>query len=929
MERRIHEQRLPAVLAYARANRSTTSPTTAPTRGSGIVAAGKSYLDVRQALEHLAIDEAEAARIGIRVYKLGLTWPLEPQGLHAFALGLEEILVVEEKRPVIEDQIRALLYHWPDARRPRILGKRADDGGPNEWLLPPNGELSAEQVALVIAGRLRRFHSTTRLDERVAWLRAKEEALAATSLSPQLRGYLSDAGRVPYFCSGCPHNSSTRVPDGSEAIAGVGCHFMATYIFSGTKIFSPMGSEGAAWVGHAPFTDTPHIFANMGDGTYYHSGLLAIRAAVAAKVAITFKILYNDATAATGGQPLPAPLNVPGLTRQLEAEGVAQIVVVTDQPEKYGRDAPFAKGVTVRHRDHLDVVQRELREVPAVTALVYDQTCAAEKRRRRKRGKFPDPARRSFINTRVCEGCGDCSTKSNCVSVTPVETEFGRKRAIDQTSCNKDFSCQNGFCPSFVSVEGGQPRKGKATTTADDMFAVIPEPALPALSRPYSIVVAGVGGTGIITVGALLGMAAHLEGKGVSVLDMTGVAQKGGAVTTFVRIAAQPEDLHTIRIAAGEANAVIGCDLLVTAENAILTRMQKGATRAVINTNRMATVAFIKNPDLQTPWVAMEEGLRDVIGADAVRFLDATRTVTGLLGDSLGTNIFLLGYAYQMGLVPVSRAALFRAIEINGAAVAANQRAFDWGRLACHDPQAVQQQARPPQTAIGSDRVLAPDLASVIARRVEYLTAYQDARLAQRFETLVARVRATEARLAGGTLLTEAVARNYFKLLAIKDEYEVARLYTDGEFEQQVAAAFEGDYKLRYHFAPPLWVKPDKVTGVPMKRSYGAWMRPLLGLLARCKGLRGTMLDPFAYTEERRLERQLIGDYERTVATLERDLRPDNLAVAVEIASLPATIRGYGHVKRRSIDAARARETALLAQYRAPAAQSQSEALAA
>ena len=946
MERRIHEQRLPAVLAYARANRLNVIAYESPRARLGVVAAGKSWLDVRQALEHLGIDERAAADIGIRVLKLGLTWPLEPQIVHAFALGLDEILVVEEKRPVIEDQLRALLYHWPDARRPRIVGKRADDAAPSapagppqgrtaprgeatpsrfggmstEWLLPPNGELNAEQVALVIAARLKRFHADARIDERAAWLRAKEDALSKPSLSPQLRGYLSDAGRVPYFCSGCPHNSSTRVPEGSEAIAGVGCHFMATYIFSGTKIFSPMGSEGAAWVGHAPFTDTPHIFANMGDGTYYHSGLLAIRAAVAANVPITFKILYNDATAATGGQPLPGPLNVPALTRQLEAEGVKTIVVVTDQPEKYGANAAFAHGVTVRHRDHLDAVQRELRATGNVSALIYDQTCAAEKRRRRKRGRFPDPARRSFINTRVCEGCGDCSTKSNCVSVIPVETEFGRKRAIDQSSCNKDFSCQNGFCPSFVSIEGGTPKRGKAQAAAEELFAKLPAPLLPALDRPYSIVVAGVGGTGIITVGALLGMAAHLEGKGVSVLDMTGVAQKGGAVTTYVRIAARPEALSTIRIAAGEANAVIGSDLLVVAENAIMTRMQKGVTRAVLNTNRMATVAFIKNPDLRTPWDAMEEGVRDAIGAEATKFVDATRLATALLGDSLSTNIFLLGYAYQMGLVPVTREALYRAIEINGAAVEANRRAFEWGRLAFHDPASVERQAKPVDTDVGSDRVMAIDLDAAIARRVEYLTAYQDAALAQRYRALVDRVRAAESRIGGGARLAEAVARNYFRLLAIKDEYEVARLYTDGEFERQVAGAFEGDYTIRYHMAPPLWVKPDKVTGAPVKRSYGPWMRHALKLLTRFRGLRGTWLDPFGHSAERKLERQLIADYERTVAELERGLTADNVELAAEIASLPSTIRGFGHVKHKNIEAAQAREAALLAQFRAPAA---------
>ncbi|MCC6868001.1 MAG: indolepyruvate ferredoxin oxidoreductase family protein [Burkholderiales bacterium] len=930
MERRIHDYRLPAVLAYVRANGLNPVTCDSPKARLGIVTAGKSYLDVRQALEHLGIDERAAANIGIRVLKLGVTWPLEPQGLHAFALGLEEIVVVEEKRPVIEDQVRALLYHWPDARRPRIVGKRADDGASGPWLLPPHGELTAEEIALAIAARIRCFHRDARIEARAAWLVAKHEALAKPSLSPQLRGYLSDAGRVPYFCSGCPHNSSTRVPEGSEAIAGVGCHFMATYIFGSTRIFSPMGTEGAAWVGQAPFTDTPHIFANMGDGTYYHSGLLAVRAAVAAKVPITFKILYNDATAATGGQPLPLPLNVPGLTRQLEAEGVARIVVVTDEPGKYGRDAGFAAGVTVRHRDHLDAVQRELREVTDVTALVYDQTCAAEKRRRRKRGTFPDPARRSFINTRVCEGCGDCSTKSNCVSVTPVETEFGRKRAIDQTSCNKDFSCQDGFCPSFVSVLGGKLRKAPASSARDDLFDRLPEPTLPALPRPHSIVVAGVGGTGIITVGALLGMAAHLEGKGVSVLDMTGVAQKGGAVTTFVRIAARPEDLTAIRIAAGEANAVIGSDLLVTAENSILSLLQKGVTRGVVNTHRMATVAFIRNPDLQTPWDAMEDGLRDAVGGDGVRFLDATRVVTDLLGDSTGTNLFLLGYAWQMGLVPVSRAALFRAIELNAVAVEANQRAFQWGRLACENRAAVEEHAARPLAAGGSDRVLSRDLDETVARRGEFLTAYQDARLAQRYRTLVARVRDAEERVApGSTALAAAVARHYFKLLAVKDEYEVARLYTDGEFEREVAATFEDGYTLQYHFAPPLWSRPDPVTGVPRKRTYGAWMRTPLALLARLRRLRGTWLDVFGYSEERRLERKLVADYEVTVALIAKMLTAANLAVAIDIANVPSSIRGYGHVKRRNIEVARAREKALLDRFREAARDEPAVALAA
>ena len=916
MERRILDVRLPAVQAYVRANRLDRVVLDSPQPRLGIVAAGKSYLDVRQALDHLGIDEREAARLGLRVLKVAVTWPLEPQGLHAFALGLEEILVVEEKRPILEDQIRSMLYHWPDARRPRVLGKRGEDGSGGPWLFPPTGELRAEPIALAIAQRIARYAPGEALARRVAWLEAREEALAKPSLSPQLRGYLSDAGRVPYFCSGCPHNTSTRVPEGSAAIAGVGCHFMATYIFGGTKIFSPMGCEGAAWVGHAPFTTTQHIFANMGDGTYYHSGLLSVRAAVSAKARITFKILYNDATAATGGQRLPAQLSVPAVTRQLEAEGVARIVVVTDQPEKYGRDAPFAKGVTVRHRDHLDAVQRELREVDGVTVLVYDQTCAAEKRRRRKRGRFPDPARRSFINTRVCEGCGDCSVKSNCVSVLPVETEFGRKRAIDQTQCNKDFSCQNGFCPSFVSVEGGTLRRGRALAAQDDVFAGLPAPVLPSLERPWSIVVAGVGGTGIITVGALLGMAAHLEGKGVSVLDMTGVAQKGGAVTTYVRIGARPESIHTVRIAAGEANAVIGADLLCAAENAIMNRMQRGVTRAVFNTNRNPTVAFIKQPDLVTPWDGMEAGLREALGADATRFVDATRLAGALLGDGIATNLFLLGYAWQMGLVPLGAEALDRAIEINGAAVEANRRAFAWGRLACHAPEEVERMAHAPETAQGSDRRLSASLDETIARRVDYLTAYQDAAYARRYKGLVDRVAFAERGLSTGTRLTEAVAHNYFRLLAIKDEYEVARLHTDGEFERQVAGAFEGDYRIAYHLAPPLWSRPDPVTGVPRKRRYGPWIRPLLALLARLQGLRGTPFDMFGYTDERRRERQLIADYETLVDEVLATLA-GTLDVAVELAGLPASIRGYGHVKLANLEAAKA-EAELLTRFRAP-----------
>ncbi|HKB55245.1 MAG TPA: indolepyruvate ferredoxin oxidoreductase family protein, partial [Ramlibacter sp.] len=785
------------------------------------------------------------------------------------------------------------------------------------WLLAPNGELTPERIADVIAGRIARFHHDEAIEQRAAWLREKEEALSKPTLSPQLRGYLFDAGRVPFFCSGCPHNTSTRVPEGSAAIAGVGCHFMATYIFGSTEIFSPMGTEGAAWVGHAPFTDACHIFANMGDGTYHHSGLLAIRASVAANVNLTVKILYNDATAATGGQPLPAQLSVPAITRQLDAEGVKRIVVVTDEPDKYGRGAAFASGVTVRHRDLLDAVQRELRETQGVTAIVYDQTCAAEKRRRRKRGAFPDPARRAFVNTLVCEGCGDCSLKANCVSITPVETEFGRKRAIDQSSCNKDFSCIRGFCPSYVTVEGGRPRRGRAVAVLDDTG--LPEPARPDLARPYGVVVAGVGGTGVITIGALIGMAAHLEGKGVSVLDMTGVAQKGGAVVTFVRIGAAPEALHSVRIAAGDANAVIGCDIVVGVENAILSKMRRGFTRAVFNTNRMPTVAFIRNPDLQTPYAAMEQGVRDTIGDDAVQFIDATRLAVALTGDSIGANVFMLGFAWQSGLIPLSAQALLRAIELNAVDVEANQRAFLWGRFAAHDRPRVEQAALPAGQPVMADRVLSRTLDELVERRVEYLTRYQDRAYAQRYRQLVDRARAAESAVAGSAgELTQDVARSYFNLLANKDEYEVARLHSDGEFLRQVEAAFEGDWRIRFHLAPPLWARPDPATGEPVKRAYGPWMLPLFRVLARCRGLRGTVLDPFGYSAHRRLERGLPAEFEQVVSELLAGLTRPKLALAAEIAALPQTMRGFGHVRHTNIEAARRHQAELLAQFRAP-----------
>ncbi|HEX8013200.1 MAG TPA: indolepyruvate ferredoxin oxidoreductase family protein [Casimicrobiaceae bacterium] len=911
-EARMQDYKIYAALHYCRVNQLNRIVIDSPKPRLGIITSGKSYLDVRQALDDLGIDDAQAAEIGIRVFKVAMPWPLEPEGVRHFAEGLDEILVVEEKRQVVEYQLKEQLYNWRDTVRPRVVGKFDEKGEwvrpHGDWLLPPHAELTPAMVARVIAQRIVRLdlHPRTmeKLRARVDWINAKEAALAKPKIT---------LNRIPYFCSGCPHNSSTQVPEGSRATAGIGCHVMAIWMDRSTSTFTHMGGEGVPWIGQAPFSSTRHIFANLGDGTYYHSGILAIRAAVAAKVNITYKILYNDAVAMTGGQPVDGPISPQMLAQQCAAEGVAKIVVVSDEPNKYPAGY-FASGVAIHDRSELDRVQRGLRDTPGCTVLLYDQTCAAEKRRRRKRGKYPDPARRVVINELVCEGCGDCGVKSNCVSVAPVETEFGRKRTIDQSSCNKDYSCVNGFCPSFVTVEGGSLRKPKKADAVD--FSRLPEPALPATRDPYSILVTGIGGTGVVTIGALLGMAAHLEGKGVSVLDMTGLAQKNGAVVTHVRVADAPEALYATRIAAGEAKLVLACDILTGVGYEALAKMQKGVTKALVNTALVMPADFTRNADLVFPTGSMEQEIRDAVAPGDAEFLDATKLATGLLGDSIATNLFMVGYAYQRGLIPVGEEAILRAIELNATAVESNKQSFRWGRLAAVEPQRVLELAIP-QEKPDSQR-LSGSLDELIARRAEFLIGYQDAAYAKRYTDFVAKVRASEAQiLPGASALTEAVARYYFKLLAVKDEYEVARLYSDGEFARRVAAQFEGDYKLVFHLAPPLTNKPDARTGEARKKRYGPWMMAVFRVLASMKRLRGTAFDPFGRTPERKQERALIADYEALIDELTPRLAAHNHAIAVELASIPEHIRGYGHVKQRHLKAAKAKESELVAAFRA------------
>lgn len=924
-EELLHKYRLYAALAYARANNLNREVIGGKNRRLGIVTTGKSYLDVMQALEDLHIDEEFANKLGIVVYKVGMPWPLEREGIRHFAEGLEEILVVEEKRAVIENQLKEQLYNWREDVRPRVVGKFRADG---QLQLPSFGELTPAMIARVLVERLgwlpggsATVDSNEHFKNRLGFLAAKEKSLA------EVKG---GTKRVPYFCSGCPHNTSTKVPEGSRALAGIGCHYMALWMDRNTQSFTQMGGEGMSWVGQAPFTSEKHVFVNLGDGTYFHSGLLAVRAAAASGVNVTYKILFNDAVAMTGGQPHDGPIDVPTLARQVHAEGIKRLVIVSDEPEKYPSTGAFPPGTTIHHRSDLNAVQKELRETPGCTVMIYDQTCAAEKRRRRKRGLFPDPAKRAFINEMVCEGCGDCSVKSNCLSVVPKETEFGRKREIDQSSCNKDYSCVDGFCPSFVTIHGGALKKGKgasagaaASAGVADVFEALPDPKLPEIGEgPWDILLTGVGGTGVVTVGALLGMAAHLEGKGCSVLDMAGLAQKGGPVTSHIRIGKTPEQIKAVRIAAGGADLILGCDMVVAAGADAMAKAERGTTTAIINTQESITGDFTKNPDWNFPADEMKQIIRDQVGPDAVSFVDGTKVAEALMGDTIATNPFMLGVAFQMGRVPVSRDALEKAIELNGVAVEANKRAFLWGRRMAHDPDAVLRivDSAAAKASAKEAEGIATTLEDIVAKRIAHLKDYQNDALARRYKDMVDRAVTAEARIARADgSLAKAVARYYFKLLAIKDEYEVARLYTSGTFLKSVADKFEGAYKIHFHLAPPLTAERDPETGELKKREYGPWMFKAFGLLAKLKGLRGTMFDIFGYSDERRMERRLIGEYEDLLREVFDGLSTSNYDIAVDLASVPEHIRGFGHVKERHVTMAKRTEADLLSRFRDPA----------
>jgi len=899
-EQRLHVFKHEAAVAYAQENGLNRIVFRGGSKAKiGVVSTGKSYLDVQEALEELGIDEVMAAKIGLRLLKVGMVWPLDPRIVAEFAEGLDLLIVVEEKRLLLETYLREVLFN--QKVRPIVIGKQDEEGG---MLFPSYGTLEPNQIAVAIGERLLKRRAMPDVARR---LNAIKAAMGTAMPEPDL------AARVPYFCAGCPHNSSTVLPDDARGYAGIGCHWMAQFVPGRhTEGATQMGGEGANWIGEALFSTRRHVFQNIGDGTYNHSGLLAIRAAVSSGVNITYKILYNDAVAMTGGQTHDGDLSVIKVAQQVRAAGVERIAVVSDEPDKYPANAGFPPFVTFHHRDELQEVQREFMNVAGASVIIYDQTCAAEKRRRRKRGAFADQNKRIFINEAVCEGCGDCGVKSNCVAITPVETPFGRKRQIDQSACNKDYSCIKGFCPSFVSVEGAELIRGietgKDSAAIPPAAAIVPDPMLPSLDRPWSILVTGIGGTGVVTIGHLLGMAAFIEGKGAAMIDMVGLSQKNGAVVTHLKLAARREDISAVRIAAGTADLILGCDLVTSASARILSGATEARTHAVINLAEVMPAQFAHNADFRLPGTQMRKRIAAHVKPDGMHIVDATRIATALLGDSIAANTFTLGYAFQKGLIPISALAIEQAIRLNGAAVRMNLDAFQWGRRAAHALHEVEALVATPDTNQGP-----PTLDEIIARNSIILTDYQNVAYAENYKAFVASVLRREKTL-DSKRLTEAVARNLFKLMAYKDEYEVARLYSNGQFRDALSKKFRGG-KVTFHLAPPLLARIDPLSGEPRKIKFGPWMMQGFRVLAALRGLRGTFFDIFGRNQERKRERALIVEYRATMEKIMLSLNPENLRLAVEIAEIPERIRGYGHVKERHIKEAKAKEAELMALY--------------
>lgn len=905
-ERRLLEFKLPAAKAFARANNLDLLTFNPEKKKIICVATGKAYADLRQALQLLGITEQDMQEIGIALYKVGMVWPLETTELERLAKDADEILIFEEKRPLIEEQLKSALFN--SKIKARIVGKRNEDGS---TLMPSHYEMTPYLIAKAFLSRLSNMTDTTKFKEKLSQLESAEKR--SDNASP--------LDRVPYFCSGCPHNTSTKVPEGSRAVAGIGCHYMASWIDENTQTYTQMGGEGVPWIGQSTFLNENHIFSNLGDGTYEHSGLLAIRASVEAGVNITYKILYNDAVAMTGGQPLDGTLTVDRISRQVAAEGVKKIYVVSDDIEKYTHSFyDFAKGVIIKERSEMMSIQRELREIKGTTIIIYDQTCAAEKRRRRKRGKMEDPKKRVLINEQVCEGCGDCGVKSNCVSILPVETEFGRKRMIDQSSCNKDYSCLNGFCPSFVTIEGAELKKPKVKQDTkerlESYFKSLPEPNKPDLEeKNWSVLLTGIGGTGVVTIGALLAMAAHLEDKGGATMDQIGLAQKGGAVMTHIRFGAKPERLHTAKIGTGQADALIAADIAVASGGSVLSMLKKDKTIAVLNSTVTPPGQFTKMPDLKLQDKMMYDIIEDLLTPANISSMPATELATQILGNAIVTNMFMVGAIYQKGGIPVSQEAILKAIELNGVAVDMNRRAFMLGRLSIHNAKALDEllPSQEKSEALYAHRLKSETLDEMIERRVKSLTDYQNDDYAKTYRSFVENVMHKDNDM--DKRLTKSVATYLYKLMAYKDEYEVARLYSQSSFKDQIKEQFEEGYKVKFYLAPPLFAPRDKETGALKKIKMGGWVMPVFSFLSRLKGLRGTTFDIFGYSAERRTERKLITDYKATILSLLETLDTDKYDMAVEIASIPEMIRGFGHVKEEHLAKALETQEKLLKAY--------------
>lgn len=898
LERRMVEERIPAAIAWAGANRIDRPVITTTRLRLCVVTVGKAHQDLMQALDNLGIGQREAEALGLSVFKVAMSWPLAVDPLIAFAGHAEEILVVEEKAGIVENQLKAALFNRP-GKRPIVTGKSDAEGKP---LLPVVMEFSPLMVAQALASRI--VDDPVGIAARLAsWVArtGKDEAIAFPA-------------RKPYFCAGCPHNRSTKTPEGSISGGGIGCHALAISVPElKTPIFSHMGAEGVQWVGAAPFSETGHIFQNLGDGTYQHSGLLAVRAAVAAGTNITFKILYNDAVAMTGGQPAEGAIDPVGIYRQLLAEGVGEVRLVSDDPDRWGL---LPDGKRAAHRDDLEAVQRELRDISGVTAIIYEQTCAAEKRRRRKRGDYPDPDRRLFINPRVCEGCGDCSAQSSCIAIQPLPTDFGVKRRIDQSACNKDFSCLEGFCPSFVELEGAELRKpdrAQIMAIEADRLAHLPDPELPAPGNPMNIYVAGIGGLGVLTIGSLLGSAAYFDGLASSVLDFTGLSQKNGSVVSQVRIAGPQQPIHAVRIGDGEADLLLGCDAVVAVNAEALRKFVPGRGAAVLNTEETPTSDFVRDRDAALPIADMIDAVLSRAGSQGFAF-NATQLAEAIFGNNLAANTLLVGFAWQKGLLPLSAAAIDAAIEANGAAIDLNKRAFRWGRLAAIDLQQVQILAGLAEPAAPPPQ----DDAGTIERLSAELRQYQGDAYADRFAQLVGTAAsATAAFGEKGSVLLSTIAVNAFKVMAYKDEYEVARLYTEPFFDAALGKQFSGYRRISIYLAPPIFSRIDPVSGRPRKRKFGPWMLRAMAVLAKGKRLRGTWLDPFGHTAERKAERALRDEYLSDMASGLAGLSHETIDAMIALARLPREVRGFGPVKEAAMHRYRQERAALLAKMAA------------